>query len=355
MGNNLRVPGTPEPAYAAGGGFGFNGLSPILNIWALSRNIAYFLFSIIFVVIGIMIMTRRKIDPKTVATVQNALPKIIFALVIVSFSYAIAGFLIDMMYVVLGLIVTLMSSLQGNPVKVDELLSGSIFNFALNGAFAVTLHIGQIVGGIANSLAPFNLGTTPIVSNTIGGMTGALAMLVVAIAILVALFRTWFALIGAFANIVLGVIFAPLRLTLDAIPGQNQFGGWIRDLLANMMTFPLVTVLLAIGAYIASFPVEHEQPGFTPPLLGAGTVEEVLPFVGLGILLTIPKALDIMRETLKAPAFKFGGAWMESATKGVQGAQITGKFVDKQADRVQVGAVRPWAFAKGKAKSMLGI
>src|SRR5258708_14361646 len=50
-----------------------------------------------------MIMFRVKISPQVVVSVQSALPKIAIALVLVTFSYAIAGFLIDIMYVFVGL------------------------------------------------------------------------------------------------------------------------------------------------------------------------------------------------------------------------------------------------------------
>lgn len=338
MGSQLHVPGAPEQVYAAPGdpigGRGLYGLTPVLNIWILSRNLAYFLFSIVFVIVGIMIMTRRKIDPKTAASIQNALPKIIFALIIVTFSYAIAGFLIDIMYVALALIVTLMGSLPEGPVNVPELLSGSIFGFVANGYFDVTLSVAQNVAGIVNGI--LNLSRDAVSGSVTGFITGGLAFLIVAVAILVALFRTWLALIGAFANVILAVIFAPLRLTMDALPGQNQFTAWVKDLLANLLTFPLVTILLAIGAYIASYPGEKTVPGFAPPLLGAGTTAEVLPFVGLGILLTIPKALDILRETFKAPGFKYGGAWMESMTAGVAGSRFVGGATYKAGSNVPI-------------------
>ena len=62
------------------------------------------------IVIGFMVMFRRKIDPKTVITVQNALPKIVLALLLVTFSYAIAAFMIDLMYLVMAIIINLLVS-----------------------------------------------------------------------------------------------------------------------------------------------------------------------------------------------------------------------------------------------------
>ena len=84
-----------EPAYAQG--LGFASLTPILGAWKIFRNVSYFFFIIAFLAIGFMIMFRQKIGGQTVVTAQQALPRIIISLLAVTFSFAIAGFLIDIM------------------------------------------------------------------------------------------------------------------------------------------------------------------------------------------------------------------------------------------------------------------
>ena len=42
-------------------------------------------------------------SPQTIVTIQSALPKIVVTLILVTFSYAIAGFMVDLVYVVMGL------------------------------------------------------------------------------------------------------------------------------------------------------------------------------------------------------------------------------------------------------------
>jgi hypothetical protein len=102
--------GVTKHSYAAGpsNGIGFDQLSPLTNIWVAFRNITYLFFVIIFLVIGVAVMLRVRIDPRTVMTIQNQIPKIIIGIVMVTFSFAIAGFLIDMMwtstYVVYGVL-----------------------------------------------------------------------------------------------------------------------------------------------------------------------------------------------------------------------------------------------------------
>src|SRR3989344_8508908 len=58
--------GLTKHAFAAppAGGTGFQSLTPLIGIWAAFRNIVYLLLVIVFVVIGLGIMLRVKIDPR---------------------------------------------------------------------------------------------------------------------------------------------------------------------------------------------------------------------------------------------------------------------------------------------------
>jgi hypothetical protein len=114
-------------------GVGFSGMQPLLPIWKAFRNIAYLLMAIVMIVLGFMVMFRKKIDPKTVVTAQNAIPKVIVALILITFSYAIVGILIDFMYVIIYFLIALFKStgLLDNPsypvclaYKTPELLYG---------------------------------------------------------------------------------------------------------------------------------------------------------------------------------------------------------------------------------------
>ena len=98
----------PQQVYAQG--IGFTGMEPLLPIWKAFRNIAYLLMALIMIVLGFMIMFRKKIDPKTVVTAQNAIPRVIVTLILITFSYAIVGFMIDLMYVLLFFIIAVFKS-----------------------------------------------------------------------------------------------------------------------------------------------------------------------------------------------------------------------------------------------------
>ncbi|HEX8965200.1 MAG TPA: hypothetical protein VF820_02070, partial [Patescibacteria group bacterium] len=103
--------GIVKPSYAQSAGQGYQGLNPMVGIWVAIRNVAYLFIVLIFIFIGFAIMLRVKIDPRTVMTIENQIPKIIVGLILITFSFAIAGFLIDLMYVLIFLLFQIYSSI----------------------------------------------------------------------------------------------------------------------------------------------------------------------------------------------------------------------------------------------------
>lgn len=324
LSDRLQFPGTPKAAYAqsAPGGIGYSSLTPLLPLWLLMRDIAYWFFSIAFVVAGLMIMFRFKIDPKTAASIQSALPKIIFALIIVTFSYAIAGFLIDIMYVLIALILNLISTVHGGYAGFTEKVANhSIFSFWLSEAGATSSAAAQAVGEITYQFLRKPLSDAG--GQLTGLITGSIAGLIIMIAVLWVLFKTWLMLLNCYANIMLNIIFAPVILMLDAIPGQNQFEGWLRNMLAYLLSFPAVIVLMYVGLVLSVGSMQINEAGFVPPLIGGNSQSAIQALVGLAILLTTPKTVEALQQILKTPENKFGSAWSEAL--GWSWNQVSGK------------------------------
>jgi hypothetical protein len=98
---------------------GFSALDPILETWKSFRNLAYLFFVVIFLIIGFMIMFRTKVGQAAI-TAQQAIPSVIVAMLAVTFSYAIAGFMIDIMYVVMYVLASYFT--EGS-----EIINGNIF------------------------------------------------------------------------------------------------------------------------------------------------------------------------------------------------------------------------------------
>jgi len=90
-----------QPAYAQTDTVGFQALTPVQGLWTVFRNASYVGFVIVFVIIGFMIMLRAHISPQAVATIQDSIPRLVVALILVTFSFAIAGLMIDLMFLFL--------------------------------------------------------------------------------------------------------------------------------------------------------------------------------------------------------------------------------------------------------------
>ncbi len=352
----------PRQAHAQG--VGFRGLLPVLGVWRAFRNIAYLLFSLVLIAIGFMIMFRRKIDPKTVVTIQNALPQMIVTLVLITFSYAIVGLLIDLMYVTtaLGIGVITQSNIPGFSKNTAEVQSqylnagiGAVFsstfapvkNLFGNSGWAdaetadevagtvkgfgddvkkwLSDNLGKGLGGIIGIAAvPIKavgtliqvgnllLGTADLMMESIEGLltgdtsTAALArigsplfLLIIVVAMLFAFFRIFFMLLMAYIQILFNLIFSPILLLFNAFPGSTAFSSWLRNLVTNLITFPITIILFLVGNALSSSISRHDAM-WTPPLLPGYSDEVARVLIALGLVLAIPSVVNSIKESLKA-------------------------------------------------------
>lgn len=326
----------PKQAYAQG--IGFTGLSPLLDIWKAFRNIAYGLLAVVMIAIGFMVMFRQKIDPKTVITVQSALPRIVIALLLITFSYAIVGLMIDLMYVLLTLIISVLVSSSHGTLGADTAtkylaggfgtILGAVFKGSVNslndlvaffspgGTIATTAVTGGLgVGALSWILAGTAAGATASPGIAFLGLgLPILLLFIVAIILLFAVIRLTFLLVGAYIQIIISVLTAPFQLLATAIPGNNTFGSWLLNLTANLLVFPITAGLLLVANILANLEAHPvgtfgaTGPAFwTPPLLG-GTGHGVAGVIALGMLLSIPSIVNSIKESFKAkPPVPTGG------------------------------------------------
>ncbi len=312
----INTAGFVQPAYAQG--LGFASLDPILNLWKVFRNVAYFFFIIIFVVIGFMIMLRKRLGGQAAVTAQQAIPSVIISLILVTFSYAIAGFMIDMMYVLMFLIIGLFDGISFNLMSGDTLTGGNIINFSIlnligflfkanmsTGAAGMNINlVTEILEAAADSA---NIGT--YLTGIIGGLT---LTMVLTVAVLIGAVRLFFELLKSYAAIILYVVASPLILMFGAIPGKDVFWPWLKGIIGNLLAFPTVLLMLIIyieftGQAGSSVTVSGgAEGGFMPPfLLGNGSAANLIgPLLGLAIILGLP---DIVKEVKKAAGAGDGG------------------------------------------------
>ncbi len=80
-------------------GSGNNVLNPVITLWQVSRNFAYLVLIIVFIIVGLMVMFRTKINPQTVITIQAALPGLVVGLILITFSYFAAALITDAAFI----------------------------------------------------------------------------------------------------------------------------------------------------------------------------------------------------------------------------------------------------------------
>jgi hypothetical protein len=321
--------GVVKKTYAASQGVGFEGIRPLLNIWVIFRNVVYLLFVLVFVIIGIAIMLRVKIDPRTVMTLQNQLPRIIIALILVTFSFAIAGILIDLMWIFCFLILSLFSDPGFNSANAAKNMMNTPFGFlsGLDGVSWATIpyDIGKIVENIVKHLLDGTglgggswLNPANWFSNILGFIAGIAAFLIILITVTIALFRLWFSLIQAYVMILLSIIIGPFWIMSGVIPGRSSgFGSWLKEILANLAAFPAVIFIFVImQRIITEYGKADPTSAFIPPLIGTtiagGAIKGIIAF---GLLMATPNLINMIKAAIKAPKLDTGGAM-----KGVGGA-----------------------------------
>lgn len=316
-----------QPAYAQG--VGFASLTPLLDIWKIFRNIAYVFFVIIFLIIGFAIMFRQNLGGQAAVTVQQALPRIIVALLMVTFSYAIAGLLIDLMYISMFFLVAVFSSSASLSSVLGgmEILSDNIFgvyariitsNFAGSSGAVISQLVEEMLSG-SGGLGDFLAGVA-------AGIAGVLGTLIIFFAILFAMFRTFFALAKVYIEIILSIAFAPVILMMGAIQ-SNVFGNWVKGLAANLAVFPAMLVFIIIGYLLvggeqAQITRDLNEGGFVPPFLpGRGSVNTIGLVAGIGAIMLLPEVPAIMARFKPKGLFDdLGNMAMKNAMAGKRGA-----------------------------------
>jgi len=309
LGDRLKV---IKPTYAQG--IGFEGLEPILPIWTAFRNLAYVFFTIVFIFTGFAIMFRLKINPQTVVTIQSALPKIIIALILVTFSYAIAGLLIDFIYVIISLIFASLSNLP----DISSTMGKNIF------VLAGEMFIGW--GTVKSVFGSINIFTQDLFRNltgakeVLGWAVGGLGTAIIAVAIAFSVFKIFFTLLISYISIIAGVIFSPIMLMLEAIPGQKGLNNWLKLMISNIIPFPLVAAIFAIGSLLTKT-VGGGEPLWVAPFIGMGTTAAIPVLIGVAIIIAAPTVISTVQKSIGAP----GMAGMAAGV--IQPLAAAGKFV----------------------------
>ncbi len=336
------------------GGFGYNHLIYITVLWRVSRDIAFVFAIIATIIFAFMIMFRVKISPQAIITIQSAIPKVIIALVLAAFSFAIAGLVIDLMYVIAGLFATLLAS-SGFAISARAAYGTLLGQFTVAATPGASFGVGSpitifaimivyafffLVSVIWNFLIAFMLGS-PVTGTAFGIVGIAITAWLIILSVWYAIKVPWM-LFKTVINIYLSIIIAPLQIMAGVFVPGIGFGAWLKNLFANVLVFPMVglLILLAFNFLIASYvaggmlilnPVVDglvklfglaqslssgggisglsDSAGFwSPPWIGQNVMGFVFLMMSFGILVLIPKAAEVLKAIVMGEKFSFGSA-----------------------------------------------
>jgi hypothetical protein len=345
-------------------GFGFtDALNPFVRIWAASRDVVYGLFVIAAVILAFMIMFRVKLSPQVVISVQSAIPKLIITLLLVTFSYAIAGFLVDLMYVAIGIVSLLgktiveavLDSTGADTVAIFNLLtSGDLGGIALGPGgifvfyillFNFTLLI-VLTGAFSTMLAGISGTVIGTIASIAAGAFVSIAMIIIIIISIiictVMFFKILLVLAKTFVNVVLLTLLAPFQIFMGIFKSELGFGAWVKSSVSNLAVFVAVGFLFLLSSSFLIVALSETPANFSsnslgpalnmardlfgenivgvtrpagttvgwPPLLATSgsTIGFMYITISASIFFMIPKVADIIQGFISGRPFAYGTA-----------------------------------------------
>ncbi len=240
---------------------------PLLGItfelWRIVRDAAYGFIALVMIVTGVMIMTRKKISAQAMVTVQYAIPRIVIALFLITFSYAIGATFASIGY-----------ALRGSAVEIVHQLAGTstaeVSGFGIL-AVASTFIILAATGG-------------PGVAIMILSALGFLASLLIYIAIQIKILMIYL-------KIIVKTIGAPFTFAIGAIPGnESKTTEWFKEIgvlvlamlgMRALIAFTNLVVAMIIGDAITNAcDVQFEFTGSDLPVVAElGFALILMPFL----------------------------------------------------------------------------
>ena len=279
-------------------------------LWSITRNIAYLFFVIAMIIIGFMIMFRNKIGGQVMVTVSNSIPRIIVCLILVTFSFAISGIMLDLGKMAMNIVSKTMAKAQyevtGEPVAsvdiagVGNLMDRAVYELEEGDRISLDIaedskteeelneilkkaHYDEIENddswvGKAKSTAvkillranlsllthalkgarisvPFldivkNIVITGLVEipNFSRLLKSVLFLLIAAFAS----FKLFITILTSYAKIFVNVVLGPIQIAMGAIPGNfNSVTRWFKTILSNVLVFPTIVAILEFAKFFA--------------------------------------------------------------------------------------------------------
>lgn len=224
-------------------------------LWSKTRAIAYSLMVITLIIIGFAIMFRSKLGGQTSVTIFNSIPRVVVGLLLITFSFAIVGIMIDFGAVMVRIVAQLFADQINTPLVVDTPLSilGGVFDVFSGRTTGLKLFgAGLGLSTIITGLSQFFSGGFSV--RGLLGTGGIVVVFIYLFIIGVLLFvsvRVYFVLLKSLVLILLDTVMLPLYIVMGIVPGRGSIiTTAFRRLTKSILTFPVVFFFVNVGFYI---------------------------------------------------------------------------------------------------------
>ncbi|MDP2670933.1 MAG: hypothetical protein Q8P13_00470 [bacterium] len=275
----------------------------VKDTWAKARQLALIFMVLVMLAISVMIIFRRRLPDKNVVSVLNSLPRVVLALFLIVFSFAISGLFLDFIF----LSVNIVRDYYSNGV-----LNG-VFNVLSTKAGGELIWIPVFTLFSTNSFIDYNAigGHIPVLGGVAAIGISASILLTIVIPLIDILIRlsafavaVWlfWKLLTTYASMLLLIIFSPFFFLAGALPGyESIISNWFKRMAAAALAFPAVVLLMHLALsfmWFSSWWVQigpGNDPIKVPPPIGSNILN--LPYlIGIGILFFATKVPNALQD-----------------------------------------------------------
>lgn len=272
----------PQVSEAQAQGFGFTALNPVQKISVVFRDIGFGFAVIYALILAFMAMFRAQLDAKTVVTAMSAIPRLIITIVLMAFAYAIAGFLIDLMYVGIGLVALvfqqtgILQDASGNSVPWAD-----YFRILTDGPESIG---GGLIGWMVVLVPIIVTGVLSLFWGQSGFLNGlgvdarvfqilatVLALIFIVWALIIAA-KSLLTLIKAYISIIVATVFGSLQIGLGIISPSAGFRPWFFGLVGNLAVYITTGVCCISSLFFVAAAFPNGAPGIADALVSGATI-----------------------------------------------------------------------------------
>ena len=224
-------------------------LNPVYDAWNGMRNLAYGFFTVVMVTLGLGIIFQQQLPSRTVVTFTYALPKILFGLVLITFSYPIISLIVT---VAVGFLPPLIIGLIPD---VFAPAAQATCSGGMEGCGTATAFSGSLLSVLGYFLAS-------LAATIVDVVAALVTMTIYQIVYLVVIGFLVVRLVMAAGWLFIYTVFSPVIFLFGTLPGQEgAITNFIKQVSAKALVFPVSLFLIALAGFISANSLLSEFQG----------------------------------------------------------------------------------------------